>query len=93
MQFHVIDMIPVDHFSYLVIPEDHYRPRGSIPTMKNAQGSTTPVPFSIHYQSVGNLPKQIYIDQSLLGGALKKGAMYIVVVTAYYEKQVRILCS
>lgn len=90
MQFHVMEAIPVDHFSYVNI-EDFYRPRGSIGTIENAQGSKTPVSFIIQYQSVGSLPKQIDIDQNLLGGALKKGAVYTVIVEAFYVKRVRMI--
>ena len=85
-----MEAIPVDHFSFVNI-DDFYRPRGSIGTIENAQGSKTPVSFIIHYQSVGSLPKQIDIDQNLLGGALKKGAVYTVIVETYYVKGVRMI--
>lgn len=91
VQFHVTNEIAVESYSYLIIQEDHYRPYGPVGTIKDAQESMTPFSFSIRYHSVGDLPKQLYIDRHLLGGALKMGTTYTIVVTAYYEKQVRMI--
>ena len=90
VQFHLLDNIPMGDNDLPLIPEEKYKPF-KLPSIQEAEKSSSPTSFGLRTQFHSPLPREITINGNLLHGALKRSSSYAVVIVTFYEDAVGII--
>lgn len=78
-------MVPDSSLNDVPIESDHIEPFGKLSPINFDYAKVSPQPLSFQILFKGDLPKRLLINEDLMKGALKNGAVYRVVTVAYIK--------